>query len=495
MSTRGWRAARRAAYGAGMNRRSFIRRIPAKAAAGSRCAVLILSAALVLSACGETGGDASAPPAGTAGEDRGPAARPILPDSVLARLAPQQRGTAGRWRKARPSAEDLSARIEELESIGYAAGSRTGPEDTGVLRYDPEAAWGGLNFYTSGHDAGAVLMDMDGTVRHRWRYAFADAWPEHVPEKRNISTEFWRRARLFPDGDVVAIYEGLGILRVDANSNLRWAVHNNAHHDFDVTPDGELVVLTRTGHIVERVSPKHPVLEDFVSYLDAETGEETRRISLLEAFERGGPEHSWAAAYQAFWEKEHNRDLSDSDPGDLFHTNAVEWLDGSLASRAPGFRRGRLLLSMRNLDAIAVLDPDTETIVWSMAGAFTLQHEPTVTAGGRVLVFDNHWQPNRWSRIVAVDPAAGTLETIYAGSPETPFYSHSCGSVASLPNGNALVTESDNGRAFEVTPSGEIVWEFYNPHRAGDSREYIATLFQMTRLPADFPTGWAGESN
>jgi hypothetical protein len=53
-----------------------------------------------------------------------------------------------------------------------------------------------------------------------------------------------------------------------------------------------------------------------------------------------------------------------------------------------------------------------------------------------------------------------------------------------------LITESDAGRAFEVTRAGEIVWEFYNPHRAGDDGEYIATLFEVVRLPESFPVDW-----
>ena len=53
------------------------------------------------------------------------------------------------------------------------------------------------------------------------------------------------------------------------------------------------------------------------------------------------------------------------------------------------------------------------------------------------------------------------------------------------------MTESDNGRAFEVAPDQEIVWEFYNPYRAGDADEYIATLFEVVRLPPDFPLDWA----
>jgi hypothetical protein len=32
-----------------------------------------------------------------------------------------------------------------------------------------------------------------------------------------------------------------------------------------------------------------------------------------------------------------------------------------------------------------------------------------------------------------------------------------------LPNGNTLIDEGMNGRMFQVTPDGEIVWEFINP--------------------------------
>jgi hypothetical protein len=33
-----------------------------------------------------------------------------------------------------------------------------------------------------------------------------------------------------------------------------------------------------------------------------------------------------------------------------------------------------------------------------------------------------------------------------------------------LPNGNTLICEGDFGRLFQVTPAGEIVWEYVNPN-------------------------------
>ena len=57
-----------------------------------------------------------------------------------------------------------------------------------------------------------------------------------------------------------------------------------------------------------------------------------------------------------------------------------------------------------------------------------------------------------------------------------------------LPNRNTLITETDTGRAFEVTPEGEIVWQFLNPHRTGPDNTYVASLFALDRIaPEDVP--------
>ena len=46
-----------------------------------------------------------------------------------------------------------------------------------------------------------------------------------------------------------------------------------------------------------------------------------------------------------------------------------------------------------------------------------------------------------------------------------------------------------------MTPDAETVWEFHNPHRTGEEEELVATLFEVVRLPPDFPIGWADGSD
>jgi len=368
------------------------------------------------------------------------------------------------------NSEQRSA-IERLSSIGYVGGTRIATK-AGVTLHETDRAQTGLNFFSSGHAPEAVLMDMDGAVVHRWHRGFFELWPDSTESPHNPDTRWWRRCHLLPNGEVLAIFEGLGIAELDHESNVVWANANGAHHDLAVLPDGGIYVLTREAHIVPWYDPEQPVLEDFVSLLDSR-GEEQSRFSLLEAFEQSEQRGVW-------------RD-GGSRPGrrgDVFHTNSLEVLDGRLADRDPAFARGNLLLSMLKLDAIAVVDPRTRRVVWARTGVFRRQHDPSILPNGNLLLFDNVGLGER-SRVLELDPLS--LETVwsYEGSDTRPFYSEKLGASQRLSNGNTLITESDGGRAFEVTPGGEIVWEFHNPHRTGDSGDLVARISEMRRLPPE----------
>ena len=90
-----------------------------------------------------------------------------------------------------------------MKSLGYLAGQDAAPVASGVVLHERGEAWDGLNFYTSGHAPEAVLMDMDGAVLHRWRRAHEEVFPGRT---QRVPAEGWRRARLLPDGGVLALY-------------------------------------------------------------------------------------------------------------------------------------------------------------------------------------------------------------------------------------------------------------------------------------------------
>jgi len=383
---------------------------------------------------------------------------------------------AGLWNKAEGEAPGALTPIQQqeiaaLEALGYVDGSTAAPESVGVTTALPDRVAPGLNLIVSAHAPQATLMDAAGRVLHRWSVDFEALWGV-PPTEKNRYQQYWRRAQLLPEGDLVAIHEGFGMVRLDRDSNVRWAKRNYAHHDVFVAPNGDLVTLTRTHHLVPRIHAERPIAEDFVVVLGPD-GNEKRRTSILEALERSRFAHYLEQRAPA---------------GDIFHTNTVEILDGRHAAHSPAFAAGNALVSIRNLDLLAILDLDAEEVVWALRGEWRQQHQPTFLASGNLLLFDNQGRDGK-SQVLELDPLTGEIVWSYPAD-EAPLYSQLSGSSQRLPNGNTLITESDRGRAFEVTPEGVVAWEWVSPYRAGDERQYVATLFEVVRVPEEEVGGW-----
>ncbi len=393
--------------------------------------------------------------------------------------AAQADAMPGRWGEVRPRTDEVELsdeqqrQIERLRALGYVGGSRK-TRDSGVTVHDTGTAGDGYNLYSSGHGPEAFLIGMDGKVLHTWSYPFRDIWPDYPGSEGASGTEWWRRLYLYENGDLLAMFAGYGLIKVDASSELIWARPITAHHDLDISPDGNIYLLTREAHLVPRINSEKPISEDFISILD-ENGNEKSRFSVLEALEKS----EFAEVWQSSLKKQ----------GDIFHTNSLEVLTGRIADRLPPFRKGNLLISSRVLDMIAVIDPDEEVVVWLHRGSYRNQHDPKILESGRMLLFDNTGLGDE-SRVMEYNPDGMDVVWEYRGSRRHPFFTATCGTAQRLPNGNTLITESDNGRVLEVTPAGKIAWEFYNPHRAGEEEKFIACIAEMIRLPGNFPLSW-----
>jgi hypothetical protein len=407
--------------------------------------------------------------------------RSLLPSSELSpgALSPIQYPTSGRWRRAEPPphmadlTEAQKERVEQLRSIGYLTGSEPATGREHVTVHDPEAAYQGLNLYTSGHAPEALLMDMNGKVLHRWKYAFHDAFPGYRVPADMTGADYFRRVHLFENGDLLAIYEGLGLIKLDRDSNLLWAYRGQCHHDLHVAKDGSVYVLTRQIKVIPEIHREEPVLEDFITILDA-GGNVVRDVSVLRAFQLS--RYEWPV-----------KPLPER--GDIFHTNTLEILDGSHTDRSTWFKKGNLLVSLLEVNMIAIVDPETESVVWALSGPWDAPHQPTLLPNGNILLFDNR-RHGDFSKVIEFDPFTGRVVWAYEGNSENGFFTRDCGSAERLPNGNTLITESNAGRAFEVTQDNEIVWEFYNPYRAGENQELVATVLEVVRLRPDFPVDW-----
>jgi hypothetical protein len=359
-------------------------------------------------------------------------------------------------------------------------------DQRGVTIYDPARAQDGFTLYTSGHDQKAFLMSMNGEVLHEWHLPFSQVWNDSSPVKKPLADShiYFRRAEMLPNGDLLVVYEasgdtpwGYGLAKMDKDSNLIWSYLEQAHHDLDVGADGNIYTLTheiQTDVIEEYQHLAPPRVDDFVVVLSPD-GEELKKVSVMEALVKSpyGRMLTRAAWY-----------LKES--GDYLHANAIDVIEAADAKAFPLAKPGQVLISMRELGTgtLAVLDLDEEVITWASQGSWVGQHDPDILPNGHLLLFDNRgsFTPYGHSRVIEFDPQTFQITWEYSGTEAHPFDSVLRSGQERLPNGNTLITESDGGRIFEVTPDQEIVWEYVNPVRGGDNDEYIPIVSWGLRI-------------
>ncbi len=388
----------------------------------------------------------------------------------------------GAWGQSRTpdSGAHLSERqaeeMRKLKSIGYLAGVNTAQEKSGVIRQVEGKTFQGLNLFTSGHGPEAILMDMEGKILHKWAKSYLEVWPERSEEhqaKKDFNSQFWRRCRLFENGDLLVIFEGLGLFKLDKDSNLLWKYDAYAHHDLDIDPQGNIFVLIREGRLLPEYNAEQPILEDFITVLDP-GGNEIKRTSLLKCL-----------ANSPYWSAVDKENIS----GDVFHANTLQWLDGKLIGQSEIFQKGNVLVSLCNRDFIGIVDLEKETFVWGMSGLFIKQHQPELAPDGSIMVFDNRGLGRR-SRVMRFTPFQQRILWVYDGKADGDFYSRKLGSFQQLPNGNVLITESGFGRVIEVAASKQIVWEYISPYRAGQDNEWVAQIPEMLRIDPGYTKNW-----
>jgi hypothetical protein len=351
--------------------------------------------------------------------------------------------------------------LDRLRSLPYAGSSpvREG-ERGGVVHHDAARSWPGVNLVTMQMLARAELIDESGEVLRSW----------HEPGGGR-----WERAELLPGGDLLAIgadpapagVNGIPddaryVARFDWSGRQLWKRRLPAHHDVERAPDGRLVLLAFQRRRVPEIHPEIDVRDDLLAVIDEEgTLGETR--SLLEAF---------AASTDVL----RLLPLAPNRIGvvpwlDLFHVNSLEWMRRpELVGRHPIFDLGNVLVCSRHQNAVFVLDWARNRVVWAWGrGELLGPHDARVLDNGHLLIFDNG-MGRGFSRVVEVDPTSGSIVWEYRATPPESFYTMSKGSSQRLPNGNTLIADSDNGRAFEVTADGEIVWDWLCPHEVAPGR-------------------------
>jgi len=424
------------------------------------------------------------------------------------------------------------AEQEHLEILGYvnAVPVPEGDEPkSGVTQHDAARSFDGLNLWGPRNESMAMLMDPSGTVLHRWAadekgetwVAFRERFPEAMPPFLNG----WNHVELLEDGGLIAIGSHHVLLRLDRDSKILWKLDLAVHHDVSIASNGDVYALIDAIRTAE-IDQETVAFQDNLVQVISSRGEPLRTYSLFDAMaasrwkpvieqslrrvarvsrssraaggartESGNEKRSELARLYAeavAGDLEENASIKNvlfhNRAQDIFHSNSVQVLHRD----EPGlWRAGDLLLSILRMDRIAVIDQDSGKMIWSW-GHDRLQeaHHATQCQDGRILVFDNGTRRGH-SRILRVSPATGEVVWQYQAQPPESFFSRRRGGVQALPNGNVLITSTDSGRAFEVTPDGEVVWEYFSGYEEGtDGQRNRAAIYRMERFPRNAVVDW-----
>lgn len=325
---------------------------------------------------------------------------------------------------------------------------------TGVTAYDPDHAYNGYTLFTPIAGNGEVyLIDMNGRVVHQWKLPYPPGHYGYLLENENLFYNGW----VPPESNDLrfpfwSLYKAGVALEADWKGNIEWVYKNpDHHHDARRTKNGNNILLT-IEKTPENVARK---IQGGIPGSEKDTGMWSDRI--IEVTPAGEVVWDWHSC-------EHLNQLKDQSI--TSQDSRDHWPMGNSVEEIPN---GDILVSFRNISTVVLISKKSGEIVWKLGHEILAQqHAPTFLDNGNVLIFDNGTQrkstPQTFSRVIEINPETSEIVWEYHDKPVFNFYSAYISGARRLPDGNTLITEGLNGRIFEVTPNGEVVWEYISPY-------------------------------
>lgn len=379
----------------------------------------------------------------------------------------------------KPIARAFSVLADGIEYGGFAPEHAIAKAPSGASRdvftiHDSDSVLPGyravMGYQHKNGGFGIRLFDTEGNLVHERIIDYAAEDPDGPSAGSDAPHAF----HFLKDGSVLVNFDKGDFLgRFDACGKAIWAREGAFHHSFDAEPTGG--VWTWRGEKSAFSQYQYLVL------FDPDTGETLREIGLVEDIIGKNPELRTLFSLVPGQDTVTETSLR-GDP-DLFHPNDLEVLTEELAPLFPQFEAGDLLLSFRNIDMVAVMDPESLQIRWWAQGPWIQQHDPDFTRNGEISVYNNNRGRGNQasSSIVLMNPATREVRSAEL-DPDFRFYSSYMGKHNYLENEAMQLAVPWEGRALEFDRDGNLILEINNIH----SDEHNAFVADYTWLPVDF---------
>ena len=356
------------------------------------------------------------------------------------------------------------------------------------------------------------LMNAEGTALQSWESSYRPALSVYLLENGNILRTGSVRSTVFTVGGMGGIVE-----EIAADSTVVWSFQYandqvHLHHDIEELPDGNILMIAweyksqteaiAAGRSANLISDGE-LWPDHIIEVDPSTNEIVWEWHvwdhLIQDVDPSKPNYGVVGEHP----EKINLNYTNRQAGaDWTHINSIDY----------NAELDQILLSVHGFSEFWVIDHNTSTVEaagsvgdllyrWGNPQTYDAgtsadqqlyaQHDAQwipaeYPGGGNILVFNNGDRRTRPYSSVdeVVVPLNPDGSYTLANAPQSAtwtysadnFYADHISGAQRLPNGNTLICSGTDGRFFEVTSAGEIVWEY----------NYGNEVFRVTRYEAGF---------
>ncbi len=343
----------------------------------------------------------------------------------------------------------------------------------GLIVNDSMRAFGGVTFITPVNGQRVWMINMKGEPIKHWDFGYEPACYGELLPSGNILY-----AGKINNGPLSDLEGASGILlEMDWEGNIVWKYSDPYLHNAFYRMDNGNTLVIRWVEVPANVASRIKTSSPGTERQGVMWGDSIQEIS-----RDGKVVWEWIA-------HEHlNPEVDITCPicprSEWTHVNAVLELNN-----------GDILVSLMKNNTLIIIDKKSGDITWRWGqGELAHQNSPSVLDNGNILIFDNGLHPNMapWgiSRVLEIDPKKDEIVWSYEGAQNTlfQFYSSTISSCQRLPNGNTFICEGEKGRLFEVTPRGELVWEYVTtiPHSVSLGNSNTSMVYAAFRYGMDY---------